>query len=55
MLNGASAYTAATDRSISPLTSTSTMPAAMIATGAVAWAMLTRLGWVRKANEAEAK
>src|SRR6266540_2616755 len=33
MLNGASAATAPTDRSISPLTSSSTMPAAMIAPG----------------------
>ena len=55
MLNGARANTAATDRSISPLTRTSTMPAAMIATGAVAWAMLTRLSLVRNADEAEAK
>ena len=31
------------------------MPAAMIAAGAVAWAMLTRLSLVRKADEAEAK
>jgi hypothetical protein len=40
---------------ISPLTSTSTRPAAMIATGAVAWAMLIRLASVRKAGEADAK
>jgi hypothetical protein len=55
MLNGARANTAATDRSISPQTSTSTMPAAMIAAGAVAWAMLTMLGLVRNAGEADAK
>jgi hypothetical protein len=43
MRNGASANTIPTDRSISPRTSSSTMPTDTIAAGAVAWAMLTRL------------
>lgn len=43
MGKGASANTMPTDRSISPLTSSRTMPTETIAAGAAAWAMLTRL------------
>src|SRR5262245_21794822 len=48
MRYGASAATMPTEMSISPLTSSSTMPTATMAVGAVAWAMLRRLSVVRK-------
>jgi hypothetical protein len=44
-----------TDRSISPLMSSSTMPVATIAMGAVAWAMLSRLLSVRKIDRLYSK
>src|SRR6266536_6417091 len=51
MRNGARVSTFPTDRSISPLTSSSTWPTAMIAVAATYWVIVTMLSWLRNTSE----